>query len=75
MAKQAHFSIFQRNPKYMPHVGWAEESKTGLGYEIGPSHQKCHRKPSLQSVTNPAVDMKVEMNKTEDDKAKIKEVM
>ena len=22
----------------MPHVGWAEESKTGLGFEIGPSY-------------------------------------
>ena len=37
------------------YVVWAEESKTGLGYEIGPSQQKCQRKLSLQSMPNPAV--------------------
>ena len=35
MAKQAHFEIFRKNPKYMPRVVWAEESKTGLSFEIG----------------------------------------
>ena len=39
----------------MPRVVWAEEAKTGLGYEIGPSQQKYQRKPILQSMTNPAV--------------------
>ena len=43
----------------MPHVLWAEESKTGLGYEIRPSQLKCQRKPSLQSIANPAVFSKI----------------
>ena len=36
----------------MPHVVWAEEPKTGLGYEFGPSQQKCQRKLILQSMAN-----------------------
>ena len=39
----------------MLRVVWAEESKTGLGYEIVPSQQKCQRKPSLQLMANSAV--------------------
>ena len=27
----------------MPLEVWAEESKTGLGFEIGPRQQKCQR--------------------------------
>ena len=39
----------------MPRVVWAEESKTGLGFEIGPRQQKCQRKLTLQFLANPAV--------------------
>ena len=39
----------------MPRVVWAEESKTGPGFEIGQPQQKCSRKPSLQWMANPAV--------------------
>ena len=40
----------------MPRVVWAEESKTGLGIEIGHRQQKLWRKPTLQSMDNPAVE-------------------
>ena len=36
----------------MPRVVWADDSKTGLGYESGPSQQKFQRKPSLKSMVN-----------------------
>ena len=39
----------------MPHVVWDEESKTGLGYEFGPSQQQCQCKLILQSMANLAV--------------------
>ena len=39
----------------MPRVIWAEEPETGLWFEIGPRQQKRQRKPSLQSMANPAV--------------------
>ena len=39
----------------MLRVIWTDESKTGLGFEIGPRQQKCQRKSSLQSMANPAV--------------------
>ena len=35
MAKRAHFEIFWKNLKYMPHVVFDEESKTGNRFEIG----------------------------------------
>ena len=55
MAKRAHFIDLKKNPKYMPSVVWDEDSKTDLGYETGPSQQKCQRKPSLHSMATPAV--------------------
>ena len=54
-AKQAHFEIFRKKSKYMPRVVLAGESKTGLSFEIGQPQQKIWRKPSLQSIANPAV--------------------
>ena len=41
------FFEFSENPKHMPRVVWAEESKTGLGYQIEPSQQKYKHKPTL----------------------------
>ena len=38
MAKWSHFEILQKNSSNMLHVVWAEESKTGLGFETGPSY-------------------------------------
>ena len=32
-----------------------EEPKTGLCFEIGQPQQKCQRKPTMQSMANPAV--------------------
>ena len=32
-----------------------EKSKTGLGFEIGQSQRKCQRRPTLQSMANPAL--------------------
>ncbi len=39
----------------MPRVVFDEESQTGLGFEIGQLQQKFQRKPTLQSLSNPAV--------------------
>ena len=39
----------------MSRVVRAEESNTGLVFEIGPPQQKCYRKPNLQSTAIPAV--------------------
>ena len=55
MAKRAHFEIFQKNQKHMPHVVFNEKSKTGLRLESGQQQQKGQRKPSLQSLVIPAV--------------------
>ena len=40
----------------MPGVVFAEESKTGLCFEIRQRQQKCWRKPKVQLLANPAVD-------------------
>ena len=47
LAKQARFEILQKKLSNMPRVGWAEESKNGLGFKIGPRQQKCQRTPNL----------------------------
>ena len=39
----------------VPGVVWAEESKTGLGFEMGPPQQKCQCKPTLKFLSNLAV--------------------
>ena len=36
LAKHARFEVYQ-NKRNVPRVVWAEESKNGLGFEIGPS--------------------------------------
>ena len=51
---QAHFLTFRRNKKTTPDF-FDEKSKTGLGFEIGQPQQKHQRRPTLQSVANPAV--------------------
>ena len=35
MAKQAHFEIFEKNLKHMPHLVFDKKSKSDLGFEIG----------------------------------------
>ena len=39
----------------MSSVVWAVESKTGLGFEIGPLQQKSWRRLNFQLKGNPAV--------------------
>ena len=39
----------------MPHVGFDEEFKTGLWFEIRQRQQKCWRKPKVHLLANPAV--------------------
>ena len=39
LAKRDHFRFYKK-PTTFTRVVWAEESKTGLGFEIGPVQQK-----------------------------------
>ena len=39
----------------MSRAVWTEESKTGLGFEIGPRQQKLRQHPNVQLIGNPAV--------------------
>ena len=41
LAKRAHFEVLQR-------VIWAEESKTGLEFEIGPSYDNVSKRSNVQ---------------------------
>ena len=41
------FLGFTKKSSWLPRVVWAEESKTGLGFKIGPRQQKCQRTPNL----------------------------
>ena len=50
MTVRAHFSTFRRKTDIFD-----EKSKTGLGFEFGKPQQKCQRRPTLQSMANPAV--------------------
>ena len=45
----------------MPRVVFDEESKAGLGFEIGQRQQKYQRKPTLQSLANPAVCIMIQL--------------
>ena len=40
LVKRACFEVLQQKSSITPSVVWAEESKTGLGFEIGPPQQK-----------------------------------
>ena len=55
MAKRAHFEILQKSKQKMSPVVFNEESKTGLCSEIRQRKRNCQRKPTLQSLANPAV--------------------
>ena len=48
------FDFSQKYKKTTPDF-FDEKSKTGLGFEIGQSQQKCQLRPTLQSMTNPGV--------------------
>ena len=40
----------------MPHIVWDEESKAGLGFEIGPIYDDTQKwRPNVQLMGNPAV--------------------
>ena len=41
----------------MSRVVWVEESKTGLGFEIGPRQQKCQSRPNVHLMGNPTVKL------------------
>ena len=51
------FWDFRKILKHMPRVVFDKESKTGLDFEIGQPQQKFQRRPTLQSMANPAVYM------------------
>ena len=54
LAVQAHFLTFQKMKKTTPDfIG--EKPKTGLAFEIRQLQQKFQRRPTLQSMANPAV--------------------
>ena len=36
MVKRDRFQVLQKKSSWLPRVVWAEESKTGLGFKIGP---------------------------------------
>ena len=56
-AVRAHFLTFLRkNIKTTPEF-FDEKSKTDLGFEIGQPQQKCQRRPTLQFMANPAVNV------------------
>ena len=46
---------FTKKSSTLPHVVWAGESKTGLGFGIGPRQQTCQRSPNVHLKGNPAV--------------------
>ena len=48
---------FTKNSSTLPCVVWAEKSKIGLRFEIGPRQQKFQRSPSVHLMGNPAVDL------------------
>ena len=54
LAVRAHFSTFGKNEKMTPNF-FDERSKSGLGFEFGQPQRKCQRRPTLQSMANPAV--------------------
>ena len=54
LAVRVQFLTFQKNEKTTPDF-FDEKSKTGVGFEIGQPQQKCQRRPTLQSLANPAV--------------------
>ena len=48
------FDFSEKRKKTTPDF-FDEKSKTGLGFEIGQPQRKCQRRPTLQSMANPAV--------------------
>ena len=38
LVKRGHFELLRKKSSNMPRVVWAEESKNGLRFEIGPSY-------------------------------------
>ena len=44
----------KKTKKATPEV-FDEKSKTSLGFEIGQPNRTCQRRPTLQSMANPAV--------------------
>ena len=47
IVKRTCFEVLQQKSSIMPRVVWAEESKTGLGFEIGSPQQKLWWRPDL----------------------------
>ena len=43
------FLGFAKKPSTLPHVVWAEESKNGLGFEIGPNYDDV---PTRSQISN-----------------------
>ena len=53
--RKARFEVLQKKSSTLPRVVWPEESKTGLGFEIEPRQQTCHRSPNVHLMGTPAV--------------------
>ena len=47
MVKRDRFRFYEKKTSWLPRVVRAEESKTGLGFKIGPRQQKYQRTPKL----------------------------
>ena len=48
LVKRDHFEVLQKNQVTRPvYIVWAKESKTGLGFKIGPRQQKYQRGPNF----------------------------
>ena len=56
LAKQAHFLMFRNNKKPAA-VVFDEKTKNGIGLKIGQPQQKCQRRPTLQPIANPTVEI------------------
>ena len=44
---------FTKNRKYTPRVGFDDEYKTGMCFEMRQRQQKCRHKPKVQLLANP----------------------
>ena len=55
LAVRAHFWLFKKKTLKTTPDFFEEKSKTGLGFEIGQPQRRFQRRPTLQSMANPAV--------------------
>ena len=51
MVKRGHFEVLRKKTSNMPREVWAEESKNGLGFEIGASYDDVQTRSQLVQWT------------------------